>query len=139
MLRYGHFKYKDVSFLCADAGNVPLRDATFKGIIISYALHEHSSSFRDQLVKEADRLLASNGRLIILDFDPIWEKRSIIAYMLIYLVEKIAGKEHFLNGREFIQKGGLSSFIRRTNLKLVKRTRRARGNSSLIVLEKRQG
>jgi demethylmenaquinone methyltransferase/2-methoxy-6-polyprenyl-1,4-benzoquinol methylase len=138
MLRYGHFKYKDVSFLCADAGTIPLRNATFNGIIISYALHEHSSSFRDQLIEEADRLLASNGKLIILDFDPTWEKRSIIAYMLIYLIEKIAGKEHFLNGREFIHRGGLSSFIGRTNLKVVKRTRRAGGNSSLVVLEKRQ-
>ncbi|MFW9914115.1 MAG: class I SAM-dependent methyltransferase [Candidatus Thorarchaeota archaeon] len=139
MLRYGYFKYKDVAFLCGDAGKTPIRNGTFKGIILSYALHEHPPSFRDQLVKEAERLLASNGRLLVLDFDVTWEKRSIIAYMLIYLIEKIAGKEHFLNGREFIRQGGLTSFIRSTNLKLVKRTRRARGNSSLIILEKRQG
>ncbi|MFX0113842.1 MAG: class I SAM-dependent methyltransferase [Candidatus Hodarchaeota archaeon] len=138
MLQYGHSKYKKVCFICADAAITPFRDSSFRGIILSYALHEHKSSFRDQLIQEADRLLASNGRLIILDFDSAWKERSIIAYILIYLIERIAGKEHFLNGREFLRQGGLSAFVRRTNLKLVKKARRARGNSSLIVLEKAQ-
>ena len=136
MLQYGHSKYRSTSFICANATNIPFRDSCFKGIIISYALHEQSRSFRYRLVEETDRLLASNGRLFIIDFDQIWEKRSIIAFCLIYLIEKIAGKEQFLNGRNFLRQGALSSFIRRANFKVIEKTRRALGNSSLIVLKK---
>jgi hypothetical protein len=58
---------------------------------------------RYQLLREADRLSASDGKLIILDFDSAWKKQSIIAYVLIYLIERIAGKERFQNGRDFLK------------------------------------
>jgi len=34
-----------------------------------------------------------------------------MASLYIYGIERLAGKEHFENGRQFLKQGGLSSFI----------------------------
>ena len=57
ILHYAAQKYPTISFLCSDAGEIPLKDERFKSIIISYALHDKSERVRRNIISEAKRLL----------------------------------------------------------------------------------
>jgi len=65
---------------------------------------------------EIKRILRPEGKMVIVDFDRPWSLKSRIASLYVYGIERIAGKEHFLNGRNFLKKGGLTAFIGRYGL-----------------------
>jgi len=120
-LKYALYKYPGIQFVCADAVQIPVKGASFKGIIISFSLHDKASCVRDDLMNEAKRLLVPEGRIILVDFENPWNRKSRVGSVLVYLIERSAGGEHFRNNRQFLRDGGLRSFIEKHELIEVER------------------
>jgi demethylmenaquinone methyltransferase/2-methoxy-6-polyprenyl-1,4-benzoquinol methylase len=58
MLKYAASSHPEVPFICADAAQTPLLPGTFRGIVVSFALHEKEAALRSDLLREALRVLA---------------------------------------------------------------------------------
>lgn len=130
---YAKSKYPAIPFLCADATRIPFKDSSFKGAVISYSLHEKSPENRWLMLKEVRRVLDSEGKVVFVDFDNPWSRKSKIASLYVYGIERIAGQDHFNNGREFLEKGGLMAFLERYGLEDIESHRVELAQSSIVV------
>ncbi len=116
MVEYASQKYPQRAFVCADAVNIPLKDHSFKGILISFSLHDKTSKAQEKIMSEAQRLLNPEGAFILVDFENPWNTRSKRGSVISYMIERMAGGEHFRNNRRFLEQGGLRAFIQRHQL-----------------------
>lgn len=132
-LKYALHKYPAIPFICADAENIPFKGTSFKGIIISFASHDKSSQVRDDIINEAKRLLKPEGRIVLVDFENPWSRRSRIGSVLVYLIERSGGGEHFRNNRQFLREGGLRSFVKKHDLIEVERHDVELGALAIVV------
>jgi ubiquinone/menaquinone biosynthesis C-methylase UbiE len=133
MLRYAASRWPGAHFVCADAAQAPFRPGAFRGIIVSFALHEKKADFRPRLLAEARTLLAPEGRLILVDFERPWDGLSRKAYLYVSVIERLAGIRHFRNGRDFFRRGGLRELIRENGLREVERQNIAAGTCALVL------
>jgi demethylmenaquinone methyltransferase/2-methoxy-6-polyprenyl-1,4-benzoquinol methylase len=133
MLRYAAGRGKNIPFVCADAVQTPFRAAAFKGIVVSFALHLKPAAFRPSLLAEARRLLKPEGRLVLVDFERPWDRASRFAYPYIWVIERLAGSDHFHNGREFLARGGLRSLLLKNDLKELERHDISAGTCAVVV------
>jgi len=135
ILNHARAKQPDLPCVCADASRLPFESGSLKGILFSFSLHDKPPELRPQIIAEAKRILASGGKLVILDFEQPWNARSRMGWLFTSLIERTAGREHFRNGRQFLGEGGLSAFIAKNGLVEVKRRPIEAGNSAIIVCE----
>jgi demethylmenaquinone methyltransferase/2-methoxy-6-polyprenyl-1,4-benzoquinol methylase len=133
MLFYAQRKDQDVRWVCADAASVPFRDGAFKGIILSYALHEKPEKTRKKIMKECRRLLSPEGHIFFIDYENPWNGRSRMGGVFTWLIERAAGGEHYKNGRQFLRQGGLRSFLQEYGLIEVKSYDLEMANSRIVV------
>lgn len=83
---------KNVRFKCADATNTGFKDESFDYLILGLVLHENTPSLDDALLKEANRLLKEDGRLIVLEWAPPNKLYQLIKFAPLYLVETLSCK-----------------------------------------------
>lgn len=133
MVHYAASKYPQIPFLCADAAKIPVKDSSLGGVILSYALHDKFPEKRSIILREVRRILNPRGKIVFVDFEVPWNRRSRIAGAYIYWIERIAGKDHFENGRQFLLKGGLRSFIREHGLEEIERHDVELAHSGVVV------
>jgi ubiquinone/menaquinone biosynthesis C-methylase UbiE len=133
LVRYASLKYPERTFLCADAVKIPFKDFSFKGILISFSLHDKTAETQKKIMSEAKRLLAPGGAIVFVDFENPWNARSKRGSVISYLIERIAGGEHFKNNRCFLEHGGLRAFIQRHQLVEVERTNIEMGAIGIVV------
>ncbi|MFZ2054840.1 MAG: methyltransferase domain-containing protein [Candidatus Aminicenantales bacterium] len=133
MLKYAAGRREDIPFVCADAARTPFRPAAFKGIVISFALHEKSEDLRPRLLAEAKRLLLPHGRIVLVDFEEPWDRISRLAYLCLWPVERLAGNDHFRNGRDFSAKGGLRALLRENGFREMERYDISAGTCAVVV------
>jgi ubiquinone/menaquinone biosynthesis C-methylase UbiE len=119
--RYLAMKYPQRSFICADAVKIPFKNNSFKGVLISFALHDKTAETRKKIVLEAQRLLIPGGTIVFVDFENPWNIRSKLGSILSFMIEKTAGGDHFRNNRQFLKQGGLRAFIQRHQLVEIER------------------
>jgi len=135
MVQYAQSKYPSIPLICADAADIPLKNGYFKGIIISYSLHDKPPELRTKMLSEAKRLLAPEGKMILVDFEQPWNKWSRLAGIFTYLIERMAGREHFRNGRQFLKQGGLRALIKLNGIVEIERYDIELGNSSMVIAQ----
>jgi ubiquinone/menaquinone biosynthesis C-methylase UbiE len=63
-------------FVVGDALRLPFKDASFRGVTISFGLHDKSPEDRMAIAREARRILAPGGKAILVDFENPWNARS---------------------------------------------------------------
>jgi ubiquinone/menaquinone biosynthesis C-methylase UbiE len=112
MVRYAAARASGVPFVCGDAGRLPFKDGSFRAISVSFGLHDKSPDLRRTMMAEARRVLAPGGRFIAVDFENPWSFKSKAGALAVRAVERLAGGEHYRNGREFLSRGGLKAFLR---------------------------
>jgi hypothetical protein len=56
-----------------------------------------------------------------------------MASLYIYGIERMAGKEHFRNGRQFLQQGGLRSLIQQNGIEEIERHDIELAHTSVVV------
>jgi ubiquinone/menaquinone biosynthesis C-methylase UbiE len=135
MIKHASSKYPQINFICADASHIPLQKESLKAVIISYALHEKPLDLRAKILEEAKNLLSPEGKVIFLDFEKPWNRLSRLGSLLTWSIERLAGSEHYRNSRQFLQDGGLQTFVNSNGLRPIERHNITRGNSSIVVAQ----
>jgi len=131
MLKFAKSRAPDISFVCADAARLPFKSGVFRYVTISLALHDKPEVIRRSMIRGAIELLSFGGELLLFDFEQPASTKKKIGYALIYLIERMAGQEHFANSREFLKAGGLTRFLQRCG---VSATRQASGTWASLTL-----
>jgi len=132
-IRYAAARAPRVPFVCGDAARLPFKDRSMRSVSISFGLHDKSPELRRGMMTEVRRVLAPGGRLIAVDFEPPWDARSRIGALFAHAIERLAGGEHYRNGREFVRHGGLSAFLRESGFVEVSRHGIATGAIGVVV------
>jgi len=132
-LRYAAARAPGVPFVCGDAGRLPFKDGSLRAISLSFGLHDKIPDLRTLMMSEARRTLAPDGRLIVVDFETPWNAQSRAGALFAHAVERMAGGEHYRNGREFLKRGGLRAFLRESGFVEVSRRDIATGSLGVVV------
>jgi ubiquinone/menaquinone biosynthesis C-methylase UbiE len=111
-VRYAAARAPGRPFVCGDAGHLPFKDDSFRAVSVSFGLHDKSPDLRRAMMAEARRVLAPGGRFIAVDFENPRSYKSKVGALAVRIVERLAGSEHYRNGRDFLSRGGLRAFLR---------------------------
>lgn len=133
IVAYASSKYPQRKFICADAIRIPFKDHSFKGILISFSLHDKGSETQEKIMDEAQRLLDPEGAIVFVDFENPWNRRSKAGSLFSFMIERMAGGEHYRNNRRFLEEGGLQAFIQRHRLVELERHNIEMGSVSIVV------
>ena len=79
------------------------------------------------------RVLRPDGRLIAVDFENPWDAASRAGALFTRAIERLAGREHYGNGRDFLRRGGLRGFLRENGFVEVARRDVPIGSLSVVV------
>ncbi len=106
-----------IQYLEADASRLQLPDASYDGVIISFALHEKTALQHTAIFREACRLLRPDGHIIIADYSlpPAGISPLLLGRMLVPAIERAAGINHYHNYRDWMETGALEGFLAREN------------------------
>jgi len=134
MLSFARKKYPEgIGWICGDAAHLPFPDGSFGGVILSYALHDKPEAVRRGILTGVRRILSENGMIIFLDFENAWNFNARLGAAFTWLIERAAGGEHFVNGRQFLAEGGLRSFIRESGLSEIRSYKLEAGCSRIVA------
>ncbi|MFO7801897.1 MAG: class I SAM-dependent methyltransferase [Desulfovermiculus sp.] len=101
----------ELVFVQQDATATSFASGSFDGVIISLALHEMQQELRLLTLDEAARLLKPGGYLFLFDFEAPQSLITRQAHLGISLIERLAGKEHYLASRDFLRRGALRGLV----------------------------
>ena len=132
-VRYAAARRPAFPFVCGDAAHLPFRAGSFRGALLSFALHEQEPQVRLQILRAAREVLAPGGHLILIDFECPWNSTSRLAYGYTSVIEKLAGRDHFRRNRDFYRRGGLRTLLAENGLKEVLRHDVAAGTCAIVV------
>ena len=118
-----------------DATKTNFDNALFDVVIISFAIHEKDRNTQQALINEAYRIIKKDGLMLVVDyvFD---NKTTKFSRILISIIERIAGGEHYRNFKNYIQNKGLSSLIKKDKFKLIKCNRMSSGAVTISIYHK---
>jgi len=118
-----------------DATKTSFDNASFDVVIISFAIHEKDRNTQQALINEAYRIIKKDGFMLVVDyvFD---NKTTKFGKILISIIERIAGGEHYRNFKNYIQNKGLSSLIKKDKFKLIKCNRMSSGAVTISIYHK---
>ncbi len=106
-----------IHYLETDATRIPLADAEYDGVIISFALHEKPAIHHQAIFKEACRLVRHDGHIIIADYSTPTSNYSsfLVGKVLIPVIERAAGLNHYHNYRDWMKQGALEGFLQKNS------------------------
>jgi demethylmenaquinone methyltransferase/2-methoxy-6-polyprenyl-1,4-benzoquinol methylase len=118
-----------------DATKTSFNNASFDVVIISFAIHEKDRNTQQALINEAYRIIKKDGFMLVVDyvFD---NKTTKFGKILISIIEGIAGREHYINFKNYIQNEGLLSLIKKDKFKLIKYNRMLSGAVTISIYHK---
>ncbi len=121
-----------------DATHMPYPDAVFDLAIAMLTLHEMPRAIRPTVLAEMLRVLRPKGRVLLIDFHPgplrFPKGHGIRSFIL--MIERIAGREHFQNYRDFIARGGLPPLIADGRMQIAQQKIVSGGNLVLFQVRK---
>jgi demethylmenaquinone methyltransferase/2-methoxy-6-polyprenyl-1,4-benzoquinol methylase len=120
-----------------DATRTNFDSGSFDIVIISLAIHEKDFVSQMGVLNEAHRLIRGDGYLLIVDFD-FDDRTNILIKMGIFIVEMIAGREHYTNFKHFLKNSGVSGLVDQEKFVLVKRNRNLFDSISISIYNKAQ-
>ena len=100
-----------------DASKNVFSKGSFECAVISLSLHEKRPAEIQLIFENARNLVQEKGVIIIADYSPspssLWGK--VIGKLIIPVIEKCAGSEHYNNYIKWMQTGGLEGFLSQQN------------------------
>lgn len=132
-VRYAAARAPGVPFVCGDAAFLPFKGGSMRAISISFGLHDKSQELRRAIIQEARRALTPDGKLIAVDFERPWNARSRAGALFAQAIERLAPREHYRNGREFLRSGGLRAFLLASGFVEVERRDIEAGSLAIVV------
>ena len=137
MLKVARRKFGESADLkLCDAAQLPFQNESFDLVLSTFTLHEMHHEHRSAVVQEMIRVVKRNGRLLLTDFfkGPYSFPIGWISRTIILLGEIVAGREHFNNGRDFLNRGGILELIKPYQLRIVRTTIFSDGTSAFYLL-----
>ena len=118
-----------------DATKTNFDNASFDVVIISFAIHEKDRNTQQALIDETYRIIKKDGFMLVVDyvFD---NKTTKFGRIVISMIERIAGGEHYINFKSYIQNDGLLSLIEKDKFKLIKYNRMSFGAVTISIYKK---
>ncbi len=106
----------------ADATQMPYEAGFFDLVLCMLALHEMDEQVRSIVLGELERVVKSDGRILLIDFHAGKPRplKGWLSKLVILLSEVAAGRRHFRNYRHFISIGGLPALIADSQLAIEK-------------------
>jgi len=135
MLREAKKNNFNIKIYEEDAIKTNFSDESFDLILISFAVHEKDKVTQENFLNEAYRILKKNGSLLVLDYD-FNKKTSILIKLIIYTIERIAGKEHYINFKNYIKNKGLLSLINTEKFKILENKQKDFRGTSIFFYKK---
>jgi ubiquinone/menaquinone biosynthesis C-methylase UbiE len=119
-----------------DAAHMPFQDRFFDLVLSSYTLHEMPNNRRSSVINEMVRVVKNDGSLLLTDFHTgsIRFPDGWIGKAFITFLEILGGREHLLNGRDFLASGGLQGLIEPFRFNVDKKKIFGGGNIALFLL-----
>ena len=133
-LRYARKKYPRINFICADASKMPFKDETFPYVVITNGIHDKRESLRCSIIEQVYLILKLDGFLVITDLEKPWDKRSSIQNIFTSIIEIFSG--HCKNGFSFLKQGGISVFIKKIKVEIIKIKRYSNRNIISLICRK---
>jgi len=120
------------AYICGSALDLPFENESFDGCLLSLALHEHPEDERQIMVREAVRVLRSNGILVVADYTPrrAWFH---LPWLMIRCIEKMAGADHHAGFADYVRGGGLDGLLARSGLFAAQNIRSHFGSIGIAV------
>ncbi|GAH29642.1 unnamed protein product [marine sediment metagenome] len=135
MLEIAERSDSSVKIYNEDATKTNFDNTSFDVVIISFAIHEKDRNTQQALINEAYRIIRKDGFMLVVDyvFD---NKTTRFGRILISIIERIAGGEHYINFKSYIQNDGLLSLIEKDKFKLIKYNRMSFGAVTISIYQK---
>lgn len=114
MLAVARKKRQGVRFQQGDATRLPFVSNGFDAAFISFALHEKPLDQAEAIIAETMRIVRPGGVVVIGDYRLPPAGRSLLTGWIVAMVERLAGAEHHACFRHYMERGGTTSFLRRT-------------------------
>ena len=106
-------KVDNVSFELKDASDLSsFGDNQFDVAVTSMAIHQFDSELALKILKEMRRIAP---KVILMDYN--YPMQAGISKLVIFIIERIAGGDHYRNFRRFNALGGLDYFIEKAGLR----------------------
>jgi ubiquinone/menaquinone biosynthesis C-methylase UbiE len=131
--RYAAARAPEIPFICGDGTALPFRAGSFKGVLLSFALHEQEPEVRRRILRAARETLVPGGRLVLVDFENPWDSTSRLAYAYTSVIEWIAGRDHLRRNRDFYRRGGLRALLAENGFLEIFRHDIAAGTCAVVI------
>ena len=105
-------KAANVAFELRDAIHLShIKDKSFDKAVTSMAVHQFDHDLAISILKEMKRI---SNRVVIMDYN--WPLNNTAWKTVIWIIEWIAGGDHYRNFRNYNRLGGLTYFLERAGL-----------------------
>ncbi|MBG0777848.1 MAG: methyltransferase domain-containing protein [Desulfovibrionaceae bacterium] len=111
MLAVARAKWPHGVLARADARALPFADRAFQAAVLSFALHEKPAATREAILDDTLRVLAPGGVLAVADYRAPTGAAERTGHAAVAVVERMAGREHHANYRDFLRRGGIEPLL----------------------------
>lgn len=135
MLDVARNKHPGLGFIRGDATSLPFPDHAFDAATICFALHEKPLAVAEDMLAQARRVTRPDGRILVADYRVT--QSAPFTGLLIRLVERLAGRDHFRHFTEYMRAGGTHALLDRTGLIGTEEQVFHHGRTGLFVIRNR--
>ncbi len=119
-----------------DATELPHPDESFDFVFTSLFLHELDPATRAAALAEMARVTKPTGRVLIIDYGSgSLSTKGRMTRAISVVAERVAGKNHYRNWRQYLHAGGIPSMAPAAGLAVERERIVAGGNLGLWLLE----
>jgi demethylmenaquinone methyltransferase/2-methoxy-6-polyprenyl-1,4-benzoquinol methylase len=119
-----------------DATNLPHPDDSFDFVFASLFLHELDADSRAAALSEMARVTKPGGRVLIIDYGAgTLRAKGRVTRAISVVAERVAGRSHYRNWREYLRAGGIPSMAPAAGLAVERERIVAGGNLGLWLLQ----
>jgi ubiquinone/menaquinone biosynthesis C-methylase UbiE len=106
---------KNVNLFQLDATEIDFPPNSFDAVLLTFALHEKNELDREIIVNNCWNLVRSGGHLVIGDYSQPGSsvKGVVFSKIIIPIVERIAGINHYHCYKNWMENGALEGFLQR--------------------------
>ncbi|MFO8240480.1 MAG: class I SAM-dependent methyltransferase [Dissulfuribacterales bacterium] len=123
MLEIARKKNLTIKIYNEDATKTNFKNESFDIVIISFALHEKNRITQKKIIEEVYRLIKKEGFVLVVDYN-FDNKTDKLIKIGINIIERLGGKEHYNNFKDYIRNRGLLSLIKKDKFTLIKANKR---------------